>query len=595
MEEMNGAEILVKCLEDLGVRHIFGYTGAAILPVFHALEKSDIGIVINSNEQSAAFSAAGYSRSSDEVGVAIVTSGPAITNTLTSVADAYGDSIPLLVFAGQVPEHKIGTDSFQHINVKGIFGEAAKKVIQVSNDDDLEAMIKDAYYFAKSGKPGPVVIDIPLDKQQKMHEYQDINIMRFEESYHDDRHLCEEQCEEFFKLFLNSKRPLLYLGGGLNSEAGSQAIREFNDYFRIPSVNTLMAKGVIDGRDELNLGMLGMFGTPYANMLIQENDFFFAIGVRWDDRVAEKVGFAIGTDIAYIDINPEKMHQIKIERGPKFTFIGDAATALRDLLNYAVKHDITLDIREWQERARFLKRSWPLDYNRKSEYIQSAEVMSLLANYIDENTMITTGVGNQQMLAAQYLPMQKANSFMSSGSFGTMGFSMPTSIGVQYANPDARVIAIDGDGSLRMNLGELHTIASLNLPIKVLMLNNRSDGMVQNLQDAAYDGVRTGTQRPKDVRFAEIAGSFGFGYAARISDRGDLKDAMEAFLKADGPSFLEVCTDREEVLYPKVPAGGAYKDMILGPYIKQITPGQEIEPVESDTQIKINEKKIFIE
>lgn len=595
MEEMNGAEILVKCLEDLGVRHIFGYTGAAILPVFHALEKSDIGIVINSNEQSAAFSAAGYSRSSDEVGVAIVTSGPAITNTLTSVADAYGDSIPLLVFAGQVPEHKIGTDSFQHINVKGIFGEAAKKVIQVSNDDDLEAMIKDAYYFAKSGKPGPVVIDIPLDKQQKMHEYQDINIMRFEESYHDDRHLCEEQCEEFFKLFLNSKRPLLYLGGGLNSEAGSQAIREFNDYFRIPSVNTLMAKGVIDGRDELNLGMLGMFGTPYANMLIQENDFFFAIGVRWDDRVAEKVGFAIGTDIAYIDINPEKMHQIKIERGPKFTFIGDAATALRDLLNYAVKHDITLDIREWQERARFLKRSWPLDYNRKSEHIQSGEVMALLSSYIDDNTMITTGVGNQQMLAAQYLPMQKAKSFMSSGSFGTMGFSMPTSIGVQYANSDARVIAIDGDGSLRMNLGELHTIASLNLPIKVLMLNNRSDGMVQNLQDAAYDGVRTGTQRPKDVRFAEIAGSFGFEYATRISDRDDLKDAMEAFLKADGPCFLEVCTDREEILYPKVPAGGAYKDMILGPYIKEIAPGQKMEPVESDTHIQINEKKIFIE
>jgi acetolactate synthase, large subunit (EC 2.2.1.6) len=573
MEEMNGAEILVKSLEDLGVKQIFGYTGAAILPVFHALEKSDIDIVINSNEQSAAFSAAGYSRSSNEVGVAIVTSGPAITNTLTSVADAYGDSIPLLVFAGQVPEHKIGTDSFQHINVQGIFGEAAKKVMLVSNDDDLEAIIKDAYYFAKSGKPGPVVIDIPLDKQQKMHEYQDMNIMRFEESYYDDRHLCEEQCEEFFQLFLNSKRPLLYLGGGLNSEAGSHAIREFNDYFRIPSVNTLMAKGVVDARDDLNLGMLGMFGTPYANMLIQENDFFFAIGVRWDDRVAEKVGFAIGTDIAYIDINPEKMHQIKIERGPKFSFIGDAATAIMDLLNYAKKHNITLNILKWQERARFLKRSWPLDYNRQSDHIQSAEVMSLLSNYIDGNTKITTGVGNHQMLAAQHLPMQKAKSFMSSGSFGTMGFSMPTSIGVHYANPDARVIAIDGDGSLRMNLGELHTIASLNLPIKILMLNNRSDGMVLNLQDAAYDGKRTGTQRPKDVHFAEIAGSFGFAFAERISDRKDLKDGMEAFLNSEGPCFLEICTDREEVLYPKVPAGGAYKDMILGPYIKQVSDG----------------------
>ncbi|MBP1910120.1 thiamine pyrophosphate-binding protein [Methanolobus bombayensis] len=568
MEEMNGAEILVKSLEDLGVKQIFGYTGAAILPVFHALEKSDIEIVINSNEQSAAFSAAGYSRSSGEVGVAIVTSGPAITNTLTSVADAYGDSIPLLVFAGQVPEHKIGTDSFQHVNVQGIFGEAAKKVMLVSNDDDLEAMIKDAYYFAKSGKPGPVVIDIPLDKQQKMHEYQGMNVMRFEESYHDDRHLCEEQCEEFFRLFLNSKRPLLYLGGGLNSEAGSHAIREFNNYFRIPSVNTLMAKGVLDSRDDLNLGMLGMFGTPYANMLIQENDFFFAIGVRWDDRVAEKVGFAIGTDIAYIDINPEKMHQIKIERGPKFSFIGDAATAIMDLLNYAKKHNIELNIHEWQERARFLKRSWPLDYNRQSKHIQSAEVMSLLSNYVDSNTRITTGVGNHQMLAAQYMPMQKPKSFMTSGSFGTMGFSVPTSIGVHFANPDARVIAIDGDGSLRMNLGELHTIASFNLPIKILMLNNRSDGMVMNLQDVAYEGIRTGTQRPKDVHFAEIAESFGFAFAERIIKRADLKDGMEAFLHSEGPCFLEICTDREEVLYPKVPAGGAYKDMILGPYIK---------------------------
>jgi acetolactate synthase-1/2/3 large subunit len=548
MKEMNGAEVLVKSLEDLGVKYIFGYTGAAILPVFHALRQSVIEIIINSNEQSSAFSAAGYSRSCNEVGVAIVTSGPAITNTLTAVADAYGDSIPLLVFAGQVPEHKIGTDSFQHINVTSVFGDAAKKVIQLSND-------------------------FPFDKQQKIHDYQGINVRRFEESYHDDRHLCDDQCEEFFRLLLHSKKPLLYLGGGLNSQQGSQAIREFNEHLRIPAVNTLMAKGVVDERADLNLGMLGMFGTPYANMLIQENDFFFAIGVRWDDRVAEKVGFAIGTDIAYIDINPEKMHQIKIERGPKFTFIGDASTAIRDLLNYAKKHNVTLDINEWQQHACELKRSWPLDHNRASAQIQSAEVMAMLSAYVDEYTKITTGVGNHQMLAAQYLPMQRERSFMTSGSFGTMGFSMPTAIGVYYANPHSKIIAIDGDGSLKMNLGELHTIASLDLPIKILMLNNRSDGMVQNLQDAAYDGIRTGTQRHKDVHFAEIARSFGFNYAKRIRDRQDLKQGIEDLLATEGPCFLEVCTDSEEILYPKVPAGGAYKDMILGPYIKHVSAG----------------------
>ena len=570
MKEMNGAEVLVKSLEDLGVKCIFGYTGAAILPVFHVLQQSDIEIIINSNEQSSAFSAAGYSRSSNKVGVAIVTSGPAITNTLTAVADAYGDSIPLLVFAGQVPEHKIGTDSFQHISVTSVFGDAAKKVIQLSNSDDVESIVKDAYYFAKSGKPGPVVIDFPLDKQLKVHGYEGINVRRFEESYHDDRHLCDDQCEEFFQMLLHSKKPLLYLGGGLNSQQGSKAIREFNEHFRIPSVNTLMAKGVVDEREELNMGMLGMFGAPCANMLIQENDLFLAIGVRWDDRVAEKVGFAIGADIAYIDINPEKMHQIKIERGPKFTFIGDAPTAIRDLLNYAKKHNITIDIHEWQDHARQLKKSWPLDYNRESTYIQSAEVMDVLSAYIDEHTKITTGVGNHQMFAAQYLPMRREKSFMTSGSFGTMGFSMPTAIGVYFANPDSKIIAIDGDGSLRMNLGELHTIASLDLPIKILMLNNRSDGMVQNLQDAAYEGVRTGTQRQKDVNFAEIARSFGFNYSKRIRDRQDLRQGIEDLLAVEGPCFLEVCTDSEEVLYPKVPAGGAYKDMIFGPYIKHV-------------------------
>jgi acetolactate synthase-1/2/3 large subunit len=436
MKEMNGAGVLVKSLEDLGIKHIFGYTGAAILPVFHALRKSSIEIVINSNEQSAAFSAAGYSRSGEGIGVAMVTSGPAITNTLTSVADAYGDSIPLLVFAGQVPEHKIGTDSFQHINVKGIFGDAAKKVIQLSNDEDVESIVKDAYYFAKSGKPGPVVIDFPLDKQQKMHGYRSMDVTLFEQSYRDDRHLNEAQCKAFFQLLANSKKPLLYLGGGLNSRKASQAIREFNEYFKIPSVNTLMAKGVVDERNPINLGMLGMFGTPYANMIIQENDFFFAIGVRWDDRIAEKVGFGIEADIAYIDINPEKMHQIKIERFPKFTFIGDGATALMDLLDYAKKHNIKLEIDQWRQRARELKKSWPLDYNRTSDRIQSAEVLDILSAYIDENVKITTGVGNHQMLAAQYLSMQVPNSFMTSGSFGTMGFGMPTAIGVHYAYPD---------------------------------------------------------------------------------------------------------------------------------------------------------------
>ncbi|MBN2881829.1 thiamine pyrophosphate-binding protein [Candidatus Woesearchaeota archaeon] len=563
--EFNGAEVLIKSLEDLGVDCIFGYTGAAILPVYHALSKSKIKVVINSNEQSSAFSAAGYSRSSDKVGVAIVTSGPAITNTLTSVADAFGDSIPLLVFAGQVPEHKIGTDSFQHISVESVFKDAAKKVIKLSNGDDVEAIVKDAYFFAKSGKPGPVVIDFPSNKQLKIHQYRNLDIMQFKENYHDEKHLSDNQCKNFFDLLENSKKPLLYIGGGLNSVRASNIFREFQNYFQIPVVHTLMAKGVDDERNELNLGMLGMFGTPYANMIIQENDFFFAIGTRWDDRVAEKVGFAIDAKIAYIDINPVKMHQIKSERSPEFSFIGDAATALKDLIEYSKKYDIKMDIDNWRMRAIQLKKLYPLNYNRTSDRLQSAQVIDVLSKKITTEK-ITTGVGNHQMLAAQYLQMHTPKSFMTSGAFGTMGFSIPTSIGVYFANKNSSIVAIDGDGGLRMNLGELHTIATLDIPIKIIMLNNHSDGMVQNLQDVAYNGVRTGTVRNQDVNFADIAKSFGFTYAKRITD--NIEKELDVFLE-QRMGFLEIITDSEEILYPKVPAGKSYKDMILGPYIQK--------------------------
>jgi|AntAceMinimDraft_15_1070371.scaffolds.fasta_scaffold00050_14 acetolactate synthase-1/2/3 large subunit len=568
MEKLKGAEILVRSLEDLGVKYIFGYTGGAILPVFHAIGKSSIKVIINSNEQSSAFSAAGYSRSSNKIGVAIVTSGPAITNTLTAVADAYSDSIPLIVIAGQVSEHKIGTDSFQHIDVESIFKNASKKVISLSNGRDIEVAIKDAYYLAKSGRPGPVVIDFPLDKQQRIHEYNGLDISSFERSYVNEKHLSEDQCEKFFNLILSSKKPLLYIGGGLNSKAGSNSIKKFEDYFGIPLVHTLMAKGVMNERSELNMGMLGMFGVPSANIIIQENDFFFVLGARWDDKIAEKIGFAIDSEIAYVDINPVKMHQIRIERNPKFSYIGEASTTLDDLLEYAKMKNIHLDIKGWQDKAINIKKDCLLDYNKNSEFIQSAEVMDLLSEHIDEKTKIITGVGNHQMLAAQYLLMQKPKSFMTSGSYGTMGFSLPTAVGVYFANPDCKIIAVDGDGSLRMNFGELHTIATLNLSIKIIMINNRSDGMVMNLQDKAYNGLRTGTERQGDVDFSKIAENLGFCYTKRIIDKNRLESELKIFLKKEGSCFLEICTDKEEILYPIVPVGAGYKDMILGPYIK---------------------------
>jgi acetolactate synthase-1/2/3 large subunit len=566
---MKGAAIIAKSLEELGVECVFGYTGAAILPVMDELAKSSIRIVVNANEQCAAFSAAGYSRSSENVGVAIVTSGPAITNTLTAVADSYADGVPLVVIAGQVPEHKLGTDSFQHIDVASVFGPTAKHVVSVSSIGNIERVIKDAYYLARSGKPGPVVIDLPVNLQQNSKQYEGDNAQRFESVYEDEYHLSDRQCARFFDLLKEAKRPLLYLGGGLNNRRGSEAIRRFNARFGIPSVNTLMGKGVVDENDPTALGLLGMFGTPYANKIIQNNDFFFAIGVRWDDRVAEKVGFAIQAKIAYIDINPRKMHQIREERRPDFAFLGDASTALDDLTEYAVRHNIGIDIAEWTRQAAELKRSWPLDYRRDGQAIQQAEVLDLLNARMTDDMMFTTGVGNHQLLAAQYLRMKKPKRFLTSGSFGTMGFGMPSAVGACHANPDARVIVIDGDGSFRMNMGEMHTIGTLGLPIKILLLNNHSDGMVHNLEDAAYGGRHSASERARDVDFAAMARLCHFDFARRVAQRNDLRDAMDAWLAAEGPAILEVLTDIEEFVYPVVRPGASYAQMELGPYIRE--------------------------
>lgn len=568
--QLTGAEILVKSLEQLNVTHVFGYPGATILPVFHALAKTHIQIIVNSNEQSCAFSAAGFSRSSDKVGVAIVTSGPAITNTLTAVADCNADSIPILVVAGQVPQRKLGSDEFQHINVTEVFAKASKKVILITDNSDVETVVKDAYFLARSGKPGPVVIDFPLDAQRKMAHYkqQDPDIYRLK--YEDESHLGRNQCREFFQLLQGAKRPLLYIGGGLNSIAASEKIREFNHLFNIPSINSIMGKGILNESLDTSLGMLGMFGIPYANMAIQETDLFVAFGVRWDDRVTQRVGDpGLEADIAYFDINAEKVQEVRVTRKPKFSFIGDAKIALEDLLEYAKENNIKLNIKEWQERASYLKQAFQLNYNRNTESIQQAEALDLLSSLLTEQTKITTGVGNHQMLAAQYLKILQPKSFFAASGFGTMGFALPCAIGVHYANSEATVIAIDGDSSIKMNMGEIHTIGSLGLPIKILLLNNHGDGMVRDIQDADYQQLHTATERSFDANFAQIAKECGFTFCRKIKDRQDLEPSLREMLSATGPSFLEIVTDRNEMIYPRIPIGKGYRDMILGPFIRK--------------------------
>jgi acetolactate synthase-1/2/3 large subunit len=573
---MNGADILVKSLEDLGVKRIFGYSGAAILPVFHSLGVSPIDITVCSNEQSCAFAAAGLSRASNQVGVAIVTSGPAITNTLTAVADSNADSIPLLVFAGQVSSGKMGTDEFQHIDVSGVFAKAAKKVILVTDVADIETIIKDAYYYAKSGKPGPVVIDFPMDVQVGSGEYKGLEPSVFIGKYEEERHLGVNQCKDFFELLAAAKRPLLYIGGGLNNKKASELIRKFNSLFNIPSINSLMGKGILDESLDTSLGMLGMYGTAYANRAIQETDLFIGMGIRWDDRVTQKVGESgLKADIAYIDINPAKVQEVRSSRFVKFSFIGDVATVIEDLLLYASENPVQLDIGDWQKSVTRFKSEMRLGYNTTSSSLQQAEVISMLSEHLPENIRITTGVGNHQMLASQYLKIKKPRSFITSGGFGTMGFSLPTAVGVYFADPTATVLAIDGDSSLRMNMGELYTIGTRKLPIKVLVMNNQSAGMVRNIQTARYKGRVVATEEPvNEVSYAKIARDCGFMTTMRVERRSELQETLTQFLSIKGSAFLEVMTDIEEVVYPIIAPGKGYKDMEAGPYIKATDSGE---------------------
>lgn len=566
---MNNAQILAKSFVDLGVKTVFGFSGATILPVFHAIEDVGIEIVVNANEQSCAFGAGGYSRSSNDVGVAVVTSGPAITNTLSAVADANADSVPLLVFAGQVAQGQMGTDVFQTIDVVSVFKDAAKKVILVTEHQNVEEIVKDAYFLAKSGKPGPVVIDFPFDIQKNEGEYKAIAVERFRHKYDEERHLGENQCKQFFDLLQRAERPLLYIGGGLNTAPASERIREFNRRYKVPSIWSLMGKGILNEKADWALGMLGMFGVPAANMAIQETDLFVAFGIRWDDRVQQKVGESgLEAEIAYFDINPEKVQEVRFSRGPKFSFIGKAETALDDLLNYAKKYDIELDIGPWQEYAFKLKQDHPLNFDRDNPAVQQAEVMELLSSMLTENTKVTTGVGNHQMFAAQHLISLKPKTFLTSGGYGTMGFALPTAIGAHYANPDDTIITIDGDGSLLMNLGELFTVSKYQLPVKILLLNNHGDCMVRNIQDLIYGGAHVGTKKITDISFANVAQEMGFAYSRRIDNRDELKQGLEDFISAEGPSFLEVVTDVDEMLYPRIPSGMGYKDMILGPHME---------------------------
>jgi acetolactate synthase-1/2/3 large subunit len=580
-EPMTGADILPRVLAQEGVNTVFGYSGGAILPAIDAFfrynekrtEKDRIRFIVPANEQGAGFMASGYARSTGKVGVALVTSGPGATNTVTPVRDAAADSVPLVIMTGQVPRPAIGTDAFQEAPIFNIMMACAKHVFLVEKPEELEATLRTAFWIARTGRPGPVVVDIPKDVQGWQGTFHGQGLLplrgyrRRVEALGRSR-LSDASARTFFQRLEQSHRPLIYAGGGVINAGAAADLKEFAETFHVPVVTSLMGIGSLDTAHPLSLHMLGMHGTAYANYAVEDCDFLFALGSRFDDRVAGKVAeFAPkATFIAHVDIDPAEIGKVKT---PTWSHVADARQALRDLLEAGKRLGFKRDFSPWIKHIEATRKGHPLNYDRASGKIQPCAVIEALAEVTRGEAILTTGVGQHQMWTAQYARHAAPRRFLTSGSMGTMGFGLPAAIGAQLANPGRLVVDIDGDGSLRMNLSELETITTYNLPVKVLLLNNEGDGMVRQWQ-TLYFGKRYFAidKNLHTLSFVKGAQAMGFPFARRVETPADLRGDLEAFVKAPGPAFLEVMIDPFAFVYPMVGPGMAYKDMVTGEWIK---------------------------
>ena len=575
--KMAGAEMIVQVLADEGVDAIFGYSGGAILPTYDAIfryneshsKEEEIRLIVPATEQGAGFMAAGYARSTGKVGVSLVTSGPGATNSVTSVRDCHADSVPIVLICGQVARVAMGTDAFQEAPVFNIMSACAKHVFLVTDERKLEATIRTAFEVARSGRPGPVVVDVPKDVQRCEGIFQGSGLLQLRG--YDERlealnraTISDEQVQAFYRMLNESERPVLYAGGGVINSNAAAELRAFAERFKIPIVTTLMGIGAIDTASELSLHMLGMHGTAYANYAVEDCDFLFAVGARFDDRVAGNVkDFAANAKIAHLDIDASEIGKVKMV---DWSLVADSKRGLSHLLKGG--KTFKKDFSRWLASVNKLKVEHALNYNRDSELIQAEEVLSLLAEITRGEAIVTTGVGQHQMWAAQYLAFKHPRSFLTSGSMGTMGFGLPAAIGAQIANPGKLVIDVDGDGSIRMNYGELEMLTTYDIPVKVLLLNNFGDGMVRQWQDLFHEQRYAGTDKTLHKKdFIRAAQADGFEFARRVSEKAQVRESLEEFVSFPGPAFLEVIIDQHEHVYPMVGPGMGYQDMIVGKYI----------------------------
>ena len=596
---MPGSDVIMHVLAQEGTELIFGYSGGAILPTYDAVFRynaetnESMPLIVPANEQGAGFMASGYARASGKVGVVMVTSGPGATNTVTPVRDCMADSIPIVVISGQVPTPAIGSDGFQEAPIANIMGAVAKHIFLVTDPEKLEATVRTAFEIARTGRPGPVVIDIPKDVQNWEGVFQGkgkLLIRGYRERIAEvaDNVLTDEQCRPFFDAFEKSERPLIYAGGGVINGNAADDVRAFADQFKIPVVTTLMGIGTYDTTRERSLHMLGMHGTAFANYAVEDCDFLIAIGARFDDRVAAVPDkFAPRAKfIAHLDLDPSEIHKVKTV---DWNYVGLLPLAMKNLVEYGVRtRKCNKDFRPWNEHVAKLKRTYAMNYDKQSALIQPYAVIEEINRYTNGRAIISTGVGQHQMWAAQYFDFRSPRLWLTSGSMGTMGFGLPAAIGAQLAKPDLVVIDVDGDASIRMNLGELETVTTYRLPVKIVVLNNLGDGMVKQWQKLFFKGRLSASDKSLHKKdFVKAAQADGYEYAVRLEHCADMRQVIQEFMNFSGPAFLEVMIDPDAGVYPMVGPGMSYDQMITGDYI----PTRGL--VEDDTQTDVDSSEMF--
>jgi len=555
-----GGQILVESLLLEGVDTIFGFPGGAVIDIYDALLDCPLRHILVRHEQAAVHAADGYARSSGRTGVCLVTSGPGATNTVTGIATAYMDSVPLVVFTGQVPTGLIGNDAFQEADIVGITRPCTKHSYLVIDVKDLAKTVKEAFYLASTGRPGPVLVDLPKDviaDSTEFHYPENLQIKSYNPTYRGHR----GQIQRAVKLILNADRPLIYAGGGVISSSASDELTRFARALSIPVTMTLMGLGCFPGIDELSLGMLGMHGTYRANMAVTNCDLLIAVGARFDDRVTGKIDeFAPHAKIIHVDIDPTSISKnIQVH----IPIVGDAKDVLKKMnkLIQEEKRDWGDLRKEWLGQIIQWKSTYPLAYKQK-DIIKPQYVVEKIYEITKGDAIICTEVGQNQMWTAQYYHFNKPRTLLTSGGLGTMGYGFPAAIGAQIAFPEKTVIDIAGDGSIQMNIQELATVAQHNLPVKIAILNNRYLGMVRQWQGLFYNKRYSHTPleiSPDFVKLAEAYGAVGL----RVTKPEEVVPTIEKALSIPKAVIMEFLVEQEEDVYPMVPAGAPLSEMLL--------------------------------